>query len=168
MDDQDTYKDDVDDQDTYKNAMDDQPDALSSQRAQVKAHLRATYGSLYDRLIQILYIADIMTISYFAKDEYEPEVTTILPRLPQATSAAEVERILREEFAYWFYEGLSLDPERFAWAARTIWQMWRAYGLAAEQSPCRKGLVALWWAVKLHCIALVTPIYTPRVLQVDA
>ena len=34
-------------------------------RAHVKAHLRATYGSLYDRLIQILYIADIMTISYF-------------------------------------------------------------------------------------------------------
>jgi hypothetical protein len=135
---------------------------------QRRAHLRATYGSLYDRLIQILYIADIMTISYFARDEYEPEVTTIFPRLPQATSAAEVERIIREEFAYWFYEGLSLDPERFAWAARMIWQAWRAYALAAEQSPCRKGLVALWWAVKLHSIALVTPIRKPRVFWVDA
>src|SRR5262245_51389789 len=92
MDDQDTYKDPMDDQDTYKDPMDDQPDAMSNHRAHVKAHLRATYGSLYDRLIQVLYIADIMSISNFAKDEYEPEVTTILPRLPQATSAAEAER----------------------------------------------------------------------------
>jgi hypothetical protein len=38
--------------------------------------LRMTYGTLYDRLIQILYIADLAVISYFAKDEYEPEVTT--------------------------------------------------------------------------------------------
>jgi hypothetical protein len=43
----------------------------------------------------------------FARDEYEPEVTTILPRLPQATCAAEVERIIREEFAYWFYDGIN-------------------------------------------------------------
>ena len=147
---------------------DDQTDAMSNHRAHVKAHLRATYGSLYDRLIQILYIADIMYISNFAKDEYEPEVTTFLPRLPQATCEAEVERIIREEFAYWFYDGLSLDPERFAWAARTTWQVWRAYGLAAERSSCRKGLVALWWAVKLHCIARVTFIRKPRrVLCVD-
>jgi hypothetical protein len=138
-------------------------------RARVKAHLRATYGSLYDRLIQILYIADLAVISYFARDEYEPEVTTILPRLPEATSAAEVERIIREEFAYWFYDGINDDdPERFAWAACTIWQVWCAYAMAAEQSPCRKGLVALWWAVKLHCIALVTPIRKPRVFWVDA
>jgi hypothetical protein len=40
---------------------DDQPDAMSNQRApmdqrldQRRAHLRVTYGSLYDRLIQIL------------------------------------------------------------------------------------------------------------------
>ena len=136
---------------------------------QRRAHLRATYGSLYDRLIQILYIADLAVISYFARDEYEPEVTTILPRLPQATCEAEVERIIREEFAYWFYDGINdLDPERFAWAARTIWQVWRAHALAAEQSPYRKGLVALWWAVKLHSIALVTPIHKPRVFWVDA
>jgi hypothetical protein len=132
-------------------------------RAHVKAHLRATYGSLYDRLIQILYIADIMSISNFAKDEYEPEVTTILPRLPQATCEAEVERIIREEFAYWFYDGINgLDPERFAWAARTIWQAWRAHALAAERSPCRKVLVALWWAVKLQYFHIVHPVRNPN------
>jgi hypothetical protein len=138
-------------------------------RAHVKAHLRATYGTLYDRLIQILYIADLAVISYFARDEYEPEVTTILPRLPEATCEAEVERIIREEFAYWFYDGINdLDPERFTWAARMIWQMWCMARRAAAQSLYRKRLVALWWTVKLHCIALVTPIYKPRDFWVDA
>jgi hypothetical protein len=76
---------------------------------------------------------------------------------------------MREEFAYWFYDGINDDdPERFAWAARTIWQTWRAYALAAKQSPCRKGLVALWWTMKLRCITLVTPTRKPRVFRVEA
>ena len=131
---------------------------------QCKAHLKATYGALYHRLVQILYIADIAGISHFAADEYEPEVTTILPRLPQATSAAEVEQILREEFAYWFDPDpgiTTIVPERYAWAARTIWQAWCTQAASVEQSSLRQRLTALWWMVTLHGSALVTPLRKP-------
>lgn len=93
-----------------------------------QARLKATYGPLYDRLVTILFEADLAGISQFAEDEYEPEVTTILPRLPQATCEADVERIIREEFARWFSPSITEHvPERFAWAARQMWQAWVDY-----------------------------------------
>ena len=89
-----------------------------------QAQLKATYGALYDRLVDILYVADLAGISHFSKDEYEPEVATILPRLSEATCEADVERIIREEFAYWFYPGMTeYAPERYVWAARQMWQV---------------------------------------------
>ena len=101
-----------------------------------KAQLKATYGTLYDRLVQLLYEADLAGISHFAADEYEPEVTTILPRLPQATCEAEVERIIREEFVSGFYEGIDRhNPERFAWAAQQIWQAWHAWQARNPMAP---------------------------------
>ena len=35
-------------------------------------------------------------------DEYDPEVSTILPRLREARSAADVQKIIYEEFVHWF------------------------------------------------------------------
>jgi hypothetical protein len=93
-----------------------------------QTRLKTQYGDLYDRLVAILFEADIAGISHFAADEYEPEVTTILPRLPEATCEADVERIIREEFTKWFYPGITEHvPERFAWAARQIWAAWLEY-----------------------------------------
>jgi len=35
-------------------------------------------------------------------DEYDPEVSTILPRLREAKAAVDVQRIVHEEFVRWF------------------------------------------------------------------
>jgi hypothetical protein len=53
-----------------------------------RAILRARYGSLYDGVLGILAKHDPIGIAQVAKDEYEPEVDTILPRLEGARSAS--------------------------------------------------------------------------------
>lgn len=128
-----------------------------------QARLKVTYRILYDHLVAILYVADLARISHVARDEYEPEVTTILLRLPEATGEADVERIMREEFARWFYPDPGITqvvPERYAWAARQIWQVW-CTTIKPEQSPCRQCLTALWWAVKLRFFAIMMPVRKP-------
>lgn len=64
-------------------------------------------------------------------DEYDPEIGTVLPRLRTATSAADVERILAEEFAAWFGDLSRVVPVELA---QSVWEAWRAY-LDAGAAP---------------------------------
>ena len=93
-----------------------------------RARLKATYGCLYTDLIDIIQQADLVGIAYVADDEYEPEVTTILPRLNHASNEADVATIIREEFDAWFYEGATGGKDdRIKWAAQEIWKAWQAH-----------------------------------------
>jgi hypothetical protein len=62
--------------------------------------LKAAYGSLYTNVSRLLREADpIGLIAIGAPaDEYDPEVSTILPRLREAKAAGDVQKIVHEEF----------------------------------------------------------------------
>ena len=93
-----------------------------------RARLQATYGRLYNDVLAIIQQADLVGIAYVADDEYEPEVTTILPRLHQANNEADVATIIREEFDAWFYEGATQhNGDRMTWAAQEIWKVWQVH-----------------------------------------
>jgi hypothetical protein len=89
--------------------------------------LRSTYGTLFDDIASILFEEDPIGINFETnKDEYEPEVGTILPRLANARSVDDVERILHEEFCRWF-DNVDVGPkERYRFAAQKVWLLWLA------------------------------------------
>ena len=63
--------------------------------------LRRRFGSLYSDILEILQHHDPIGIG-FLPDEYEPEVDTILLRLDGVSSENELQRIIYEEFVWWF------------------------------------------------------------------
>ena len=73
--------------------------------------LQETYGELYIEVSQLLRKADPIRLIIMGApdDEYDPEVSTILPRLREAGSAADVQRIVHEEFTRWFSADIA-DP----------------------------------------------------------
>jgi hypothetical protein len=73
--------------------------------------MRAAYGSLYDTVLEILQRHDPLGIGMMP-DEYEPEVDTILPRLNEAHSPADLRRIVHEEFIWWFSDADATIEEK--------------------------------------------------------
>jgi hypothetical protein len=57
-------------------------------------------------------------------DEYDPEVSTILPRLCDANSAVDVRRIVHEEFVQWFGTDIAGPITDYADVAERIWETW--------------------------------------------
>ena len=61
------------------------------------------------------------------EDEYEPEVSTIIPRLKDANSAEDVRRIVHEEFLHWFDGEDTAGPESaYSRIAQDIWTTFMA------------------------------------------
>jgi len=57
------------------------------------------------------------------KDEYEAEVSTIIPRLKDATTVEDVRRIVHEEFLHWFDgEGTAGPESAYSSIAKDIWE----------------------------------------------
>ncbi len=88
--------------------------------------LEGKYKKLYHCITAILFENDPMGIDPTKDDEYEPEVSTILPRLSEVETAEDVHRIVCEEFEHWF-GGTSYNAERCEDAAREIWVAWSTY-----------------------------------------
>lgn len=79
----------------------DRPDLVLARIEQ--SRLKSLYAGLFEELSAYLYKLDPVGINYGVNpDEYETEVGTILPRVLDAESAAEIVPILREEFWRWF------------------------------------------------------------------
>lgn len=101
---------------------------MNKSRAQLhkeRKQLKATYGALYAELLRLFRLADPIHIGSSApRDEYEPEVSTVLPRLTQCRSASDVQKVLHEEFVRWFDAGLAGSLESYAQLAADTW---RAY-----------------------------------------
>src|SRR5436190_15115584 len=89
--------------------------------------LKAAHGRLYTEVSRLLReAAPIRLITIGAPDdEYDPEVSTILPRLREARSAAEVQRII-EEFVHWFDADIAGPITHYAEVAGKIWGVWLA------------------------------------------
>ena len=88
--------------------------------------LQAKHGALYTEVSQLLREADpIRLITIGAPDdEYDPEVSTILPRLHEAQSAADLQEILHEEFTHWFDADIAGPITRYAEVAEKMWRVW--------------------------------------------
>ena len=89
--------------------------------------LKAQYRALYSEIASILFKHDLIGINFEGnKDEYDPEVSTILPRLKEANNIEEVATIIYEEFVRWFDEDIALEKENPAYIviATEVWEAW--------------------------------------------
>ena len=91
--------------------------------------LRQHYTALYDDVSSILFRHDPMGINFETnRDEYEPEVGTILPRLKEANSDEDLTCIIHEEFIRWFNgDNLVGEPARYKLIAGDIWRAYQKF-----------------------------------------
>ena len=88
---------------------------------------RERYGVLFDEVAAVLVRHDPVGLAALGapQDEYEPEASTILPRLERASSERETLWVVREEFARWFPPEVAGPKGRYEGAASEIWSLWR-------------------------------------------
>src|SRR6266542_2700 len=88
--------------------------------------LQENYGELYIEVSQLLRKADPIRLIIMGApdDEYDPEVSTILPRLREAGSAADVQRIVHEEFTRWFSADIADPATGYGAVSEEIWATW--------------------------------------------
>ena len=87
-----------------------------------RALLKQKYGNAYQKLSEILFAEDPAGINFETNtDEYEPEVSAILPHLNKCNSLDDVNRVVCEEFIKWF-SGTAAFPERYPKVAKRIWE----------------------------------------------
>jgi hypothetical protein len=90
----------------------------------LKLRSRLHYQNLHSGLTALLYHHDPLGLAAAGapKDEYEPEVSTIIPRLKDANRAEDVRRIVHEEFLHWFDGEETAGPESaYSSIAQDIW-----------------------------------------------
>ena len=99
---------------------------MTESRRKRHQSLKAVYGSLYSNVSRLLREADpIGLIAMGAPDdEYDPEVSTILPRLREANAAVDVQRIVHEEFVRWFGTDIAGPITDYADIAERMWGTW--------------------------------------------
>jgi len=104
-----------------------------------REQLRSQAPELFNRVLKILQRHDPMGIyeeDMPHRDAYDPEVGTIVPRLPAASSAEDVQTIVYEEFVRWFYTpfGGSIAKSRAAYEkiAHEIWAVWKSHSTLGE------------------------------------
>jgi hypothetical protein len=101
-----------------------------------KEVVKRQYGKLVASISEALFKADPAGINFETNtDEYEPEATTIIPRLRTAQSAEDVQNIVYEEFLYWF-GGTAGTKDNYAAVAAEIWVLWCAF--RSSQSALRE------------------------------
>ena len=105
-------------------------------RADRQKSLKEAYGELYVQVSRLVREADPIDLIAIGtpKDEYDVEVRTILPRLREATSARDVQRIVHEEFVHWFTAEIAGPPEIYATVSEEIWKTWRATAVGSKKA----------------------------------
>jgi hypothetical protein len=99
----------------------------SEQREAIKRRKRE-YVALFVSISKALFKADPIGINFDTNtDEYEPEAGTIIPRLRSATSEADVQSIVHEEFCRWFSPSNVGPREAYASVSAVIWKLWCAF-----------------------------------------
>jgi hypothetical protein len=64
-------------------------------------------------------------------DEYDAEVSTILPRVAAAESVEEATVIVHEEFSRWFGADIAGPVSNYTAAGKAVWEAWRSYAQRA-------------------------------------
>jgi hypothetical protein len=91
-----------------------------------RAEVKQRYGKLFDDVAAALFAADPIGINFGNNtDEYEPEASTIIPRLHECQSANDVQNVTQEEFVRWFGDAGTAD--RYEEVVEKIWQLWKTH-----------------------------------------
>ena len=99
--------------------------------AERRRQLKAQYGEMFDATAALLFRHDPIGINFEDNtDEYEPEARTILPRLRDCHSEADVCRVVHEEFVRWFGPETAKKQEHYAQIAREIWELSQKHNAA--------------------------------------
>jgi len=86
-----------------------------------RSELRRRFKRLYEEVTRILFEEDPIRINFATNtDEYEPEVGTILPRLRECATAADVRTVVHAEFVRWFGPEIGDPAEKYTSAAKRI------------------------------------------------
>jgi hypothetical protein len=92
---------------------------------------KSAYGALFSAVAEALFKADPIGVNFETNtDEYEPETSTILPRLKQCKDESEARRAIHEEFVAWFSPGTAGPEEAYTEAAQLVWHAWQTYRAA--------------------------------------
>ena len=87
--------------------------------------LKLRFGALFDEVSAALFAADPVGINSGGNtDEYDPQASTIIPRLSEAHSADNVQVILFEDFIRWFGKESAGDIGRYEEVSEIIWEAW--------------------------------------------
>jgi hypothetical protein len=90
--------------------------------------LKRAYGELYSAIEALFFRHDPISINFETNtDEYEAEVSTVLPRLRGCSSVADVQRVLHEEFSRWFGADIAGSFEHYEPIAADLWQLWQDF-----------------------------------------
>ena len=111
-------------------------------RADRQATLNEAYGALYSEVSRVVRAVDPMHLIAIGApdDEYDPEISTILPRLRGATSATDVQRIVHEEFLHWFGADIAGPSETYAAVSEEVWNVWQQSAAGPnEGAPPARG-----------------------------
>lgn len=82
---------------------------------------RAEFGPRFDEVVALLFRHDSIGINFSDNsDEYEPEAVTLLPRLDEAKTVADLRRIILEEFVRWFGKSAGTESD-YTEIARELW-----------------------------------------------
>lgn len=93
-------------------------------RAERQAVRDAFGAELWDEVTRILFEEDPIHIGRVSKTEYDPEVRTILPRLPACRSVEDARRVVHEEFVRWFDARIAGPAERYERVGERVWEAW--------------------------------------------
>lgn len=86
-----------------------------------RQRLKRDYVGMFEDLAAYLYHQDPMGLNFgINPDEYEPEVGTILPRVCDAESPADIVEVIREELERWFGPPLRIENATYEELAEGI------------------------------------------------
>lgn len=95
-----------------------------TQARQTRQERVADRQDLVASLEEILFRHDPIGINFeHNTDEYRSEAQTITLRIAEAASEHDLQRIIHEEFAHWFDDGIAGPAERYAAIAHEAWQI---------------------------------------------
>ena len=97
-------------------------EASQAKRAEVKAK----HPQLFQKLRESLFKHDPIGINFESNtDEYDPEAGTIIPRLSECASEADVLEVVYQEFISWFGADTAGPKSRYESVAADVWKIWR-------------------------------------------
>ena len=102
---------------------------MSEGRKKRSESLKAAYGTLYTEVSRLLREADPIRLIVIGApdDEYDPEISTILPRLREAKSPGDVQQMVHEEFVHWFGAKTAGPAAHYAGISGDIWEVWNKF-----------------------------------------